>query len=155
LGFHYWWNEEAQMLTYFINTENIRTQKWNFKTLRALCQLFMDSSSLFEVWTLNWRNRIWNDTKFKAFGIAKSKVSRSKKEMKRVIRFFKRKSDPKQKLRDWQRKLRQDVRDIERQIRGTCCFFLLYLIRFLGKFRNLRNLVSYMMIYIDGFRVLD
>ncbi|KAL9831247.1 putative Snf7 family protein [Arabidopsis thaliana] len=37
--------------------------------------------------------------------------------MKRVIRFFKRKSDPKQKLRDWQRKLRQDVRDIERQIR--------------------------------------
>ncbi|CAH8267469.1 unnamed protein product [Arabidopsis lyrata] len=37
--------------------------------------------------------------------------------MKRVMKFFKRKSDPKQKLRDWQRKLRQEVRNIERQIR--------------------------------------
>lgn len=38
------------------------------------------------------------------------------------MKIIKPKPDPKQLLRDWQRKLRQECRNIERQIRGS--FFL-------------------------------
>ncbi|CAF1930817.1 BnaC05g29160D [Brassica napus] len=37
--------------------------------------------------------------------------------MKKVMKIIKPKPDPKQRLRDWQRKLRQECRNIERQIR--------------------------------------
>ncbi|KAF3498666.1 hypothetical protein DY000_02054362 [Brassica cretica] len=39
--------------------------------------------------------------------------------MKKVMKIIKPKPDPKQRLRDWQRKLRQECRNIERQIRGS------------------------------------
>ncbi|KAF3538215.1 hypothetical protein F2Q69_00025103 [Brassica cretica] len=38
--------------------------------------------------------------------------------MKKVMKIIKPEPDPKQRLRDWQRKLRQECRNIERQIRG-------------------------------------
>lgn len=56
--------------------------------------------------------------------------------MKRVMNIVKPKSDPKQKLRDWQRKLRQECRNIERQIRGLQIFDLIALIRFFRKVSN-------------------
>ncbi|CAF2114654.1 unnamed protein product [Brassica oleracea] len=39
--------------------------------------------------------------------------------MKKVMKIIKPKPDPKQRLRDWQCKLRQECRNIERQIRGS------------------------------------
>uniref|UniRef100_A0A0D3CGW3 Uncharacterized protein n=1 Tax=Brassica oleracea var. oleracea TaxID=109376 RepID=A0A0D3CGW3_BRAOL len=47
--------------------------------------------------------------------------------MKKVMKIIKPKPDPKQRLRDWQRKLRQECRNIERQIRGSVSHLFLLL----------------------------
>lgn len=51
--------------------------------------------------------------KLKTNGAGKSE------RMEKVMNLIKPKPDPKQLLRDWQRKLRQECRNIERQIRGS------------------------------------
>jgi len=44
--------------------------------------------------------------------------------MEKVMNILKPKPNPQQLLRDWQRKLRQECRNIERQIRGNYLFFI-------------------------------
>jgi apolipoprotein N-acyltransferase len=41
------------------------------------------------------------------------------------------KPNPQEQLRDWQRRLRQECRNIERQIRGMLFYFLFFVIVFL------------------------
>lgn len=43
--------------------------------------------------------------------------------MEKVMNILKPKPNPQQLLRDWQRRLRQESRNIERQIRGAYCLF--------------------------------
>lgn len=54
------------------------------------------------------------------------------------MNIIKPKPDPKQLLRDWQRKLRQECRNIDRQIRGSCrvnsCIFSLVNLGFFFRF---------------------
>lgn len=44
------------------------------------------------------------------------------------MNMIKPKPNPQQQLRDWQRKLRQECRNIERQIRGNIFFIILFLL---------------------------
>jgi len=45
--------------------------------------------------------------------------------MEKVLGVFKPKPTPQEQLREWQRKLRQEARNVERQVRGIILFFLL------------------------------
>ena len=40
--------------------------------------------------------------------------------MERVLGVFKSRATPQEQLREWQRKLRQEARNVERQIHGKC-----------------------------------
>ncbi len=42
-----------------------------------------------------------------------------------MLGVFKPKPTPQEQLREWQRKLRQEARNVERQVRGIIFFFLL------------------------------
>lgn len=57
--------------------------------------------------------------KEKTSKIRREKLEKKAKEMEKVMNMIKPKPNPQQLLRDWQRKLRQECRNIERQIRGN------------------------------------
>ncbi|KAG5515595.1 hypothetical protein RHGRI_036587 [Rhododendron griersonianum] len=50
--------------------------------------------------------------------------------MEKMMNMLMPKANPQQQLRDWQRRLRQESRNIERQIRGTTLFPLFYFLSF-------------------------
>jgi charged multivesicular body protein 3 len=53
--------------------------------------------------------------------------------MEKVLGVFKPKSTPQEQLREWQRKLRQQSRDVDRQVRGESLVNLLSSVRFVRK----------------------
>ena len=49
-----------------------------------------------------------------------------RREMEKVMNILKPKPNPQQQLRDWQRRLRQECRNVERQIRGNGSYFRIF-----------------------------